>query len=100
MAAVPLTEVLAVVADHYDVNASSFTIKHSKEASRDIAAWLARRVTTATLRELSMSFGLGHPDSVRNLIRRADQQMERSPTIRKQVDRILRSLQVKTENRV
>ena len=41
--------------------------------SRDLAAWLARELTPVTLRELSAAFGLTHPDSVRNLIRRADQ---------------------------
>ena len=33
---------------------------------------LVRELTPVTLRELSVAFGLTHPDSVRNLIRRAD----------------------------
>jgi len=37
-----------------------------------VAAWLARRLTVATLRELTEPFGLSHPDSVRNLLNRAD----------------------------
>jgi len=97
---VPLEEVLHVVADHYRVDPASFAVKHSKESSRDVAAWLARRVTTATLRELSSPFGLGHPDSVRNLIRRAEQAMQQSRMFRKEVDQILRTLRKKDDNRV
>jgi len=95
-----LLEGLEVVADRYRVDRASFTVKHRKRSSRDVAAWLARRVTTATLREWSSPFGLGHPDSVRNLIRRAEQAMQRSRTFRKEVDHIPRSLPKKNENRV
>ena len=58
LSSVPLEDVLQVVADHYRVEPASFAVKHSKESSRDVAAWLARRLTTATLRELSSPFGL------------------------------------------
>ena len=46
--------------------------QRNSAVSRDSAAWLARELTPVTLRELSPAFGLTHPDSVRNLIRRAD----------------------------
>ncbi len=82
LSSVPLDNVLQFVADHYRVDPACFAVKHSKESSRDVAAWLARRVTTATLRELSFPFGLSHPDSVRNLIRRAEHAMEKSKTFR------------------
>jgi len=39
---------------------------------RDIAAWLERRVTLVTLRELVAPFGLGHPDSLRGLLNLAE----------------------------
>jgi len=51
-----------------------------------VAAWLARRVTTATLREVSPPFGSGDPDSVGNVIRRAEQAMQQSPAFGKEVD--------------
>jgi len=92
LASVPLDDVLQVAADYFQVDRASFAIKHDKESSRDVAAWLARRVTTATLRELAPPFGLGHPDSVRNLIRRAEQAMKQSGKFRNEVERILRSL--------
>ncbi len=86
LSSVSLDNVLQVVADHYRVDPACFAVKHSNESSRDVAAWLARRVTTATLREWSFPFGLSHPDSVRNLIRPAEQAMEKSRTFRKEVD--------------
>jgi hypothetical protein len=52
--------------------------------SRDLAAWLARELTPVTLREPSAAFGLTHPDSVRNLIRRADRALLGSCMLRTQ----------------
>ena len=63
-----------------------FAQKYSKRRSRDIAAWLARRLTVATLRELVEPFGLGHPDSVRSLLGRAEAAMQRSVKLRKDVE--------------
>ena len=94
------SQVLAAVAIAYDVAQETFAVKHNKAVSRDIAALLARRLTTATLRELSELFGLGHPDSVRNLIRRAEKSVENSLAVRKKVEAIRRSLDKKAENRV
>jgi hypothetical protein len=42
----------------------------SAAGGRDVAAMLCRRWTTATLRELSGRFGLSHPDSAADLIKR------------------------------
>jgi len=100
LSGIPLESLLQAVADHYRIDPASFLVKHSKETSRDVAAWLARRVTTATLRELSSPFGLGHPDSVRNLIRRTEQAMQKSRTFRKEVEQLLREIQGKDGNRV
>lgn len=96
----PPSEVLAAVAAAYDVDQQTFRLKHNKATSRDIAALLARRLTTATLGELSELFGLGHPDSVRNLIRRGEQLVEQSRSVRKKVEGTRKSLEHKTENRV
>ena len=56
--------------------------------SRDLAAWLARELTPVTLRELSAAFGLTHPDSVRNLIRRADHALLGSRPLRDEIEAI------------
>ena len=52
-----------------------------------------RHLTVATLRELAEPFGLGHPDSVRNLIRRAERAMAKSKKFRTEVERIKQELQ-------
>ena len=59
---------------------------------------LARELTPATLRELSAAFGLTHPDSVRNLIRRVDRALPGSPALCAEVQAIRRRL-LKTEKR-
>jgi chromosomal replication initiation ATPase DnaA len=58
---VALAVVLEQTADHFGVDVASFARKHSKQPSRDIAAWLARRLTATTLRDLVEPFGLGTP---------------------------------------
>jgi chromosomal replication initiation ATPase DnaA len=88
-----IREVLDATARRYCVDAASFAAKYNRSPSRDAAAWLARRLTVATLRELAEPFGLGHPDSVRNLIRRAERAIAKSNKFRKQVQRIKQELQ-------
>ena len=90
-----LPEVLEQTADYFDVEVASFARKHSKQQSRDVAAWLARRLTTATLRELTDPFGLGHPDSVRSLLNRAAAAMDRSAKFRKEVNELRQKIQHK-----
>ena len=51
-----------------------------------------------TLRELSAAFGLTHPDSVHNLIRRADRALLGSRMLRGEIEAIRHRLP-KTENR-
>ena len=90
---VPLERVLSRTAEHYGVEVASFACKHIKDTGRDVAAWLARRLTVATLRELMAPFGLTHPDSVRSLINRAEAAMENSPQVRQAVKQLRKSLQ-------
>jgi len=67
---------------------------------RDVAAWLARRLSSATLRELAPAFGLSHPDSVSNLVRRVDRALAESSKPRQDIEMIQRILDSsKTENR-
>ena len=93
LAGVPLSDVLEQTADYYGVDVSSFARKHSKQRSRDVAAWLARRVTVVTLRELAEPFGLRHPDSVRGLLGRAEVAMNGSAKLRKEVEQLRREIQ-------
>ncbi|MFO7903808.1 MAG: transposase [Pirellulaceae bacterium] len=91
--------VIAAVAGYYGTTPVAYRGRRSKAAGRDVAAWLARRLTSATLRDLMVHFGLGHPDSVSNLVRRADKAVGTSKSLRQDVEAIRTDL-AKTENRV
>jgi hypothetical protein len=82
LSALEAADVISAVAAHYGVPASSYRQRRSTAAGRDLAAYLAHRRTTATLRQLAEPFGLGHPDSVSNLIRRAERQLAASPKLK------------------
>jgi hypothetical protein len=84
VAAVSVATVLAAAAAEIQVQPSSFAVRHGKHLSRALAAWVARRLTVATLRELAAPFGPGHLDSVRGLLNRAAAVLEASPQLRGQ----------------
>jgi hypothetical protein len=67
---------------------------------REIAALLCRRYTSATLAELSERFGLHHPDSSANLVRRAKKRAGQSAAYRRQIALAESKLATKTENQV
>jgi chromosomal replication initiation ATPase DnaA len=85
-------DVLQAVADFYQVSPQVFRTKRAGERSRNVAAWLARRVTQATLRELAPQFGLTHPESLSNLTRRVDQSLANSPKLRREIEAIKQRL--------
>ncbi len=93
LSGIPLAEVLKKTAGYYNVPVSSLARKHSPDPTRDVAAWLAGRLTVATLREMMQPFGLTHPDRVRSLVNRAESAMARSPKFRRQVERLRQQLQ-------
>jgi putative transposase len=91
--------VLAAVAEYFGVVPTTFQERTRGDECRDVAAWLTRRWTTATLRELAESFGLSHPGSVSNLLRRADRAVAESSRLSRAVDAIERRL-TQTKNEV
>jgi REP element-mobilizing transposase RayT len=91
--------VISTVAAYYDQSAESYARRRSTAPGRDVAAYMAHRHTTATLRELASPFGLRHPDSVSNLIRRAQRALTASSRLKKEQAEIEHRL-LKTENRV
>ena len=99
LACVEPEDVLAGVCRYYGISDEDLRRRRSGHPGRDVAAWLARQLTTATLRELSEPLGLSHPDSVRNLTRRVDRKLNRSPQLPKDIEAIRERLP-KTENRV
>jgi hypothetical protein len=64
--------VIATVAEYCGGSTAKFPVRRRGGESRNVAAWLTRRLTTATLRELARLFGLSYPGSVSNLLRRAE----------------------------
>jgi chromosomal replication initiation ATPase DnaA len=91
--------VIAAVAGYYGVPVETFRHPRSGAQSRDVAAWLARKWTTATLRALTQPLGLSHPDSVSNLVRRVERAVQASSRLRADIKGIESGL-LKTENRV
>ncbi len=85
-------EVISAVAKYYEVDPATYAARRSPATGRDLAAYLAHRRTTATLRELAALFGLGHPDSVSNLIRRAEKAIGQSAALKKDIEQIEKSL--------
>ena len=84
---------IATVAGYFKATPESYQSKRSTAPGRDLAAYLAHRRTTATLRELAMAFGLSHPDSVSNLIRRAEKAISGSKSQKQDLERIDELLQ-------
>ena len=92
LSSLPLADVLEATASHFGVDQAAFTQKRNTLLARDVAAWLAQRLTPLTLRELAGPFGLSHPDSVANLTRRAERAMKKSPRLRKEVETVRKGL--------
>ena len=87
--------VLAAVAEYYGVSPTTFQERGHGDEHRDVAAWLTRRWTTAPLRELAELFGLSHPGSVSNLLRRVDRAVAESSRLRREIDAIQLQLRLK-----
>jgi len=98
--AAPEINALGIVAEHYSVDASGYREFRSPAGGRDLAAYLCRRYSGSTLRELSIEFRFSHPDGSANLERRAKAKLQDSAELRKQCEQIERKLELKTEDQV
>jgi putative transposase len=96
---VSLDEVINATAYEYTVSAEEYDGFRSGAAGRDIAAYLCRRYTTSTLAEISLRFGLSHPDSSSDLIRRGESSLTSNANIRIRAMRIENQLGLKPESR-
>jgi len=63
-----------------------------------VAAYLARRCTDATLRDVAADLGLSRADSVPNLTRRVERELPSSTTLRADL-RAIEDLLEKTKNK-
>jgi len=89
--------VLNAVAAYYEISVEDLCTRHGCYPAREVAAWLARRLTTSTLRELAPMFGLTHPDSVSGLTRRIEGKLAGSSRLQRDIAAIRESLADKTE---
>ena len=80
------------MAEYYRIEPALFATRGDGHIARAAAAWLARRLTTATLRELAGPLGLGRPESVSNLTRRIDRHLASKPQLHKQLAEIERRM--------
>ena len=97
----PITvdDVLAATAWEYEVSVDSYCGFRCAAGGRDIAAYLCRRYTSATLAELSHRFGLTNPDSSSDLVKRGRAHFEHSSNARAKVKRIERYLELNPGSR-
>ena len=100
LGSVDVESVFAAVTRHYKVAPTILSIRGDGHIARAVAAWLARRLTTATLRELSVPLGLGRPESVSNLTRRVDRDVAKSPKLQKELRSIESRILRNTKNKV
>ena len=97
--AVSVEAILDSVASYYDVDAESYAMFRSQAPGRDMAAWLCRKWTGATLRQLGPFFGLSGVDSVSNLVRRAEKRYAESRKWKRIMQEIESSLGLNTEHK-
>ena len=96
---VSVREILSVTASEHGVEPSDYTGFRSAAAGRDMAAWLCRRWTGATLAELGPTFGLAGTDSVSNLVRRAEKRYKESVPWQETATKIETALGLNTEHK-
>jgi len=81
-------QIIEETAFYHGVCSSEYIGFRSVAAGREIAALLCRRWAGETIASLSKRFGLAHPDSASNLIRRAKLRLEKSTEYRQVIEDI------------
>ena len=87
-----IEEILDFVAAAHDVASKEYIGFRCTAAGREMATLLCRQLTSCTLRELSTTLGLKHPDSSANLTKRALTKIDSSADYRKRFYTIKREL--------
>ncbi len=82
--------ILAAVAEFYGLETTALSRRHDPHLARPVAAWLCRRHTVVSLRQLAEWLGLSRADSVPNLTRRLDERLRASPRLSDDLAEILR----------
>ena len=82
--------IFAAVTSFYRLDDAALSQRHDPHLARAVAAWLCRRHTEASLRELAAPLGLSRPDSVPNLTRRLETRLKASPELSNDLAEILK----------
>ena len=82
--------IFAAVMSFYGLDDAALSRHHDPHVARAVAAWLCRRHTEASLRELAAPLGLSRPDSVPNLTRRIETRLKTSPELSNDLAEILK----------
>ena len=82
--------IIAAVAEFYGLEGSSLSRRGDLHLARPVAAWLCRRHTEASLRELADWPGLSRADSVPNLTRRLERRLKGAAGLSDDLAEILR----------
>ena len=80
----------AAVRDFYGLDEAALSRRHDPHVAPAVAAWLCRRHTEASLRELAVWLGLSRADSVPNLVRRIETRLKASPELSNDLAAILK----------
>jgi hypothetical protein len=96
---VSVEEIVAATARYHSVKASQYAAFRGQAAGRDMAAWLCRRWTGASLADLGAPFGLTGTDSAANLVRRAEKRHNQSASWRKAAKEIEATLRLNTAHK-
>jgi len=83
-----ISAVLRVVAEHFGIAEEAMRQRSRNAEVRAVAAWLAKRYTSATLRQLAEHLGLGRAQSVGNLTRRIELTLPSSRKLRRNIKTI------------
>ena len=74
----------------YGLDDAALSRRRDPHVARGVAAWLCRRHTEASLRELAVWLGLSRADSVPNLTRRIETRLKASPELSNDLAAILK----------
>jgi|GEM_PF-2048455 len=85
-------EVYEAVLKHYGRPPEALSQRGARERCRGVAAYLARRLTGATVRELATDLGLSRPDIVPNLTRRIERDLQETRALAKDIRAIEKAL--------
>jgi hypothetical protein len=76
-----LNRTIAAVSAFYGLVEAALSRRHDHQLTRPVAAWLCRRRTVATLREMGEWLGISRADSVPNPSRRLEARLKTSPEL-------------------